>query len=80
MTATTPKCIGCGAKFSLDHTTLACNKCGLPAEISDMGPQMVARWKYRQARQVYAKRQLKKLKKSIAGGSEHKRKKAHGRQ
>lgn len=40
-----PRCPACGAKFSHDDATACCKECGLPDEISTMGPRIIARWK-----------------------------------
>lgn len=64
----TPTCPGCGAKFSHDLAKNQCSKCGLPDEVADLGPKVIARWKRKAG-----------IKRAIFGGSAGRRKNKHGR-
>lgn len=55
---------------------LKCKKCGLPDEIRDMGPKMIARWRKQNARvEGTTKREAKEAKKPTTQKRKHK----HGR-
>lgn len=56
----TPTCQGCGGKFTHSAVMAMCTRCGLPDEVRNLGPRMIARWKKQQAKEKGAsKRQIK---------------------
>lgn len=69
----------CKAKFSHSGAMAQCIKCGLPDEIRDLGPRVIARWQKQKDRRYMTKNEAKRLKSVVARGSEHKRKNKPGR-
>lgn len=66
-------CPGCGAKHSHNKLEMNCKRCGLPDEIRDLGPQVVARWK----RKTLGKRRALKNERILASSGRKRNK--HGR-
>lgn len=65
----TPVCPSCGAKFSRDVAQSACKECGLPDEIADLGPTVIARWKRKKFGKIRPK-----------GRHPNRKRRGHGRQ